>query len=413
MKINFYAWFCLAVYASDAYSNNYKITQMIYVKKESTHDRKENLIYYVGDNNKLYAKEADEIETTINDPQYIDQLGSECKLCEESKKDEKYRTVNAQIMLIGQPMIIDKIWTMPAVIKKRSILGGLLRPELCIIKYESVNLTTESEPFFKKQFTTQEKYESEGEDDEPLESNQHFIINKIGEGHRTKVTKIGLLTSKKDVLLISGSEWPTVKVHSIDTGKLLEDYKDTYLIDVVHNIKQHYAIMSQNVKDYLWKKTDSTSTSILISTDGTLSGKSKLSFKSKIPFSDMPNISIDPKASSDKVNNLTEIQTPYEKLRTYYISTNYLLGSPSSKKTELNLEETPESESSIFNKYNLIEKNPYLNNNTITANAFDFEKTTFFYATYDKKYKQTHLFKDNLKKVPKSEKDDESSSEEK
>ena len=410
MKMKLYALLYVSFYIDQIYPTDSKITQMIFVERENTHEKTHpsNLIYYVTENNELYYANADQENEKTLLP------GQLCEIYEQSTKDKKYRKIDNRIVLIGQPIEIknennENIWTMPAVIKRSGLLGKLFRPDLYIVEYKQIDdITLKSEPTFKKK---QKIWRVPKDELVP-----HFVITKIGEGHRTKITKIGLLNANNTINLVSGSEWPTVKRHNIFNDEIIPPAKDVYLADVITN------------------QNNSLPVTYLVTKPPFFKNESTINKNKNLPY--LPNISFDPglfDETKTKPNNYKIIFdnafTAYKdffnffnlsqvgiKHSIYYYSSDYrlalvLLDKAKNKNTW-----------GICYKKNTLSKERYqfienflCYSDVPPATAFDFKRYHLFYATYNKNTKQSNIYKIHLRKklgFEETQKYDDSSSDE-
>jgi hypothetical protein len=383
---------------------------MIFVEKENTHDKKSNLIYYVTENNELYYANANQEDKKALLP------GQLCKIYEQSTKDYKYRTIDNRIVLIGQPIEItnennENIWTMPAVIKRPGFLGKLFRPDLYIIEYRTISegdITNDPEPIFKLPSFTKSKMQVifESDDDEP--SSRRFVITKKGEGHRTKVTKIGLSTTSNGTYLVSGSEWPTVKRYNIFDDKTILPAKNAYLADVITNRDKSLEVTYDVKKDSF----------------------SKNKFKiNNIDLPYLPNIIFDPDLLDDNITERSNRKIIFESSLTdhkesiydfsispssmknsiYYCSLHYrfalvLKSVQNEKKWHIYYKKIPSFQEPQVGKVDFLpfEKTPP-SKDIISTTAFDFKNRVLFYATYDQMKKETTINKKDLSSILASE----------
>jgi hypothetical protein len=390
---------------------------MIFVERENTHEKTHpcNLIYYVTENNELYYANAEKEDEKALLP------GTLCEIYEQSTKEKKHRKIDNRIVLIGQPIEInnennENIWTMPAVIKRPNLLGKLFRPDLYIIEYKQIdNITLKPEPTLKRKQLKYEKPEAE------LVPN--FVITKIGEGHRTKVTKIGLLNDKSDALisgeqntkifpyLVSSSEWPTIKIYAIIYQKAFHDLKNNAIIDIIQSKDSTSIVVSETQQVWLSKNKFLFSSILLTENDRFLRGD-KTDIQIELP--NLPNISFDPNIVTnfdcDDAANILENYLTLSQEKTdfqhsiYYASANYvLIVSPYDKNIHIQnlaaknkkevLKTTVKELKDFFSGNNDIN----FKNTIVTATAFDFKRYHLFCATYNKNTKQSKIHKIHLR----------------
>lgn len=322
-----------------------------------------NLLYVTGDNN-LYC-------TAVDD--YQDDIFSKKKKIDLFEEDTP-EPVKDRVILIGQPMKIEGTWTMPAVIKRKGLFDRLFRPDLCIIKQVT---------------------------DENIPKRNSYIITKLADGHRTKVTKVGLLDTQVGddtyASLISGSEWPTVKVNDIDNPfpDYQYDKKDTYLIDIIKNNRQ---ITTQVEKSWLARNTF-TFKNIIIDGSETTSFEDK---KIPVQLSYLPTIFFDPtkELTNDFITQIFEnylLAAQKEKdwaHSTCFVSSDYAIIFSLHRKKYIIYKKDAKTEQLNFATSKIIDIQVG-KDIIITACAFDFSSQTLFYATYDKKQNKASIEKDN------------------
>lgn len=343
------------------FSNDNKITQLLHVEANDTHildtSAPQDLLYYIKNNN-IYFTQKDKLTEK-----------QELEIYEESNKDGKFRKVNNRTVLIGQPVKIIKDnnktkWYMPAVINKDGFFGTMFRPDIYTIVSQDIDtklITNEPEPIFKKDTSSYSDSMA-----------THYVIHKEYSGHHTQVKKIGIFNDKVNELTIfSGSEWPSTASRVISNSSSVQNKdKNIYLLDVnkLNNIS------CKTEKPFFKKKW-----TLIFDKDSSL----------QLPF--LPNVVVNTQktiAQSVVYNVLKQHKALFKDKRPeslfFYITEDEKNAVLTLIKNEnINITDINKNSTANFHSVHIYDKL------TITAQAFDFEKNTLFYATYNKKNKES------------------------
>lgn len=360
------------------YSYDAKIKQMLFVTQEDTHDKKSDCIYYVTEDNKLYCLSVPKHSNKSIKTKISSGAKKPLKLYEKFNPENlypKYQKIKGnRVILIGKPVYVNDIWSMPAVIKKPGFIGKILRPDIYTIEYKVITVMP------KESKNRYEMYETD--DDEQM----RFGITKQYEGHRTKVVTVGITQNyNSKIQLMSSSEWPTIKSKELNNTNNTEvvEYKEQFLLA----INKNFYTPLEAKKSFFNKKTYTIKYDNIYNLD-------YLPLVTFDQTDDQTEKKLDQNTVNIYLNQITKLT--YKNRNILYLSkdTNSYIVILNKKEKKLDLIKIKRIKDSSMTFSAEIK----IENKQVTAYTFDYNNEILYYAIYDSSTKEAAIKSKNMQK---------------